>query len=107
MSYRILTTEQAQRDLRQACKWWARNLSSEQADEWFDGFARALYLVGENPERFPLAHENGAFSCELRQFTYGLAKHPTHRVVFTIRRGTILVVRIRHLARKWFAIEGV
>ena len=107
MSYRILVTEQAHRDLRQACGWWVRNHSSERAGEWFDGFARAVQLVGENPERFPLAHEDGAFSSQIRQFSYGLAKHPTHRAVFTIRRSTILVLRVRHLARKWFAIEGV
>ncbi len=107
MSYRILVTEQARRDLRQSCRWWARNRSSEQAQEWFEGFVKALYSVGENPERFPLAHEDGAFSSELRQFGYGLAKHPTHRAVFTIQSDTILILRVRHLARKWFALEGV
>ena len=107
MSYRILFTEQAHRDLRQACEWWVRNGSTEQAGDWFDGFAKAVYLVSENPERFPLAREDGSFSSELRQFSYGLAKHPTHRAVFTVRGNTILVLRVRHLARKWFALEGV
>jgi plasmid stabilization system protein ParE len=107
MSYRILVTEQAHRDLRKACGWWVQNRSPQQADEWFEGFARAVYLVSEDPERFPLVHENEAFSAELRQFSYGPAKHATHRAVFTIRDDTFLILRVRNLARKWFAIEGV
>lgn len=107
MSYRILITNQAHRDLQLACKWWVRNHSSERADEWFDGFARAVYLVSENPERFPLAGEDDIFSPEIREFSYGPGKHPTHRAVFTIDEGAILILRVRHLARKWFALEGV
>ena len=107
MNYRILVTEQARRDLWKACKWWVQNRSSERADEWLKGFVRAVHSVGENPERFPLAHEDGAFFSGLRQLNYGLAKHPTHRALFTVRRDTVLILRVRHLARKWFALEGV
>lgn len=107
MNYRIVVTKQADRDLRQAYRWWARNRSSQQAHDWLDGFAKAVHLVGENPERFPLAHEDESFSSELRHFTYGLAKYPTHRGVFTIRRDSLIILRVRHLTRKWFALEGV
>jgi plasmid stabilization system protein ParE len=107
MSYRILITDQAHHDLRQACKWWVRNRSPEEAGEWFDGFSDAVNSVGEHPERFPMAHEDEAFSSELQHFSYGLGKHPTHRVVFTVRQGALLILRVRHLAWKWFAIQGV
>ncbi len=107
MKYRILVTDQAHHDLRQACKWWVRNRSSEQADQWFHGFSEAVRSVSENPERFPPAHEDGAFSSELQHFSYGLGKHPTHRVLFTLEDDKLLILRVRNLARKWFAIEGV
>ena len=107
MSYRILVTEQAHRDLWRACRWWARNRSPQQADEWFDGFAKAVHLAGKNPERFPSAHEDDSFSSDVRQFSYGLAKHATHRAVFAIRGNALLILRVRDLSRKWFALEGM
>ena len=107
MSYRILVTERARRDLQQACRWWVHNRSTEQAEEWFAGLLRAVYSAGENPQRFPLAQESRVLSRELRQINYGLAKQPTHRAVFVVEPDVVLVLRVRHLAWKWFAIDGV
>ena len=100
MIYRVLLTEQAHHDLQQACHWWAENRSLEQADQWYSGFAEAIHSLAENPGRCSLAQENKAFADELRQLNYGLGRRPTHRAVFTTRPDMVLVLRIRHLARK-------
>jgi plasmid stabilization system protein ParE len=100
MSYQVSLTEQAHRDLLESCAWWAENRSAEQAERWYDGFAKAIRSLATKPENRPLAPENEAFPYELRQLHYGLGKRPTHRAVFTIRPDTVLVLRVRHLAQK-------
>ncbi len=107
MSYRVFITERADDDLQQACTWWAKNRSVEQAEKWYDNFAKAIRSLAENPDRCPLAKENKAFPCELRQLNYGLGKYLTHRAVFTIRPDMVLVLRVRHLAQRSLSSEDL
>jgi plasmid stabilization system protein ParE len=99
MTYRVLLTERARRDLEAACTWWAQNRSHEQAQRWYAGFAAAIRSLRQNPERCPRAQENEILPCELRQLNYGVGRRPTHRAVFTIREDEVLVLRVRHLAQ--------
>jgi len=99
MSYRVLVTEKAQRDLESACAWWAQNRSREQAQRWYAGIAAAIRSLAEAPERYPRAQESESAAIELRQVHYGLGHRPTHRAVFTIRENTVVILRVRHLAQ--------
>jgi plasmid stabilization system protein ParE len=103
MTYRVLLTENARRDLEAACAWWAENRSHEQAERWYTGFAAAIRSLRENPQRCARAQESEALSVELRQLNYGLGRRPTHRAVFTIRKDVVVVLRVRHLAQDQFA----
>jgi plasmid stabilization system protein ParE len=107
MSHQVFLTDRAQRDLVQACTWWAENRSAEQAERWYDGIANAILSLASNPERCPLAPENEAFPYELRQLNYGLGRRPTHRAVFGIRPDRVLILRVRHLAQKPLSPEEV
>ena len=99
MTYRVLLTERARRDLEAACTWWAQNRSHEQAQRWYAGFAAAIRSLRQNPERCPRAQESEALPFELRQLNYGLGRRPTHRAVFTIREDVVAILRVRHLAQ--------
>jgi plasmid stabilization system protein ParE len=99
MIYRIVVTEKAQQDLESACEWWAQNRSLEQAQRWYAGFAAAIRSLAQDPERCPRAQESESLRYELRQLHYGLGRRPTHRAVFTIRKRTVLILRVRHLAQ--------
>ena len=107
MNYRVLLTDRAHEDLRNACAWWAENRSFDQAQQWYEGFAKAFDSLARNPERCPLAQENHDFSYELRQLNYGIGRRATHRAVFVIRPETVLVLRVRHLAQKLLLPEDV
>jgi plasmid stabilization system protein ParE len=100
MTLAVFLTDRADRDLVQACTWWAENRSAEQAERWYDGFSRAILSLATNPERCPLAPENEALRYEVRQLSYGLGRRPTHRAVFTIRGNMVLILRVRHLAQQ-------
>lgn len=99
MTYRVILTERADRELEHAVDWWAENRSVDQAARWYAGFSDAIASLATDPQRSPLAPENDRFPCELRELHYGLGSRPTHRAVFTIRPDMVLILTIRHGAQ--------
>jgi plasmid stabilization system protein ParE len=99
MIYRVIITQRAERDLRDAAHWWAENRSAEQAARWLDGFNSRLQTLAKQPSRCPLAAESAQFSFELRELHYGLGRRPTHRAVFTVAEDFVLVLAVRHAAQ--------
>lgn len=99
MTYRVVLTRQADFELEAAADWWALHRSRAQAARWYAGFSDAIAALAENPERCPLARENGLFPYEIRELYYGLGPRPTHRAVFTMRPDVVLVLAIRHAAQ--------
>lgn len=106
MSRQVLVTRQAAADLSAAYDWWAQHRSAEQALRWHQAIVAAISDLAENAERQPLAAENSRFAYEIRQLAFGLSKHPTHRVIFTIRPDAVVVIRVRHLAQDFIQPDG-
>jgi plasmid stabilization system protein ParE len=107
MSYRIVFTQRAERELEQATDWWAQHRSVIQAARWYEGFSDAIASLTDQPQRCPLAPENGLFPYEVRELHYGLGSHPSHRAVFTIRPDLVLVLTIRHGAQAELAADDL
>ena len=105
MTYRVILTNGAYDELHEDAHWWAKHRDSEQARRWLDGFTKALKLLSESPEKYPLASESRRYAVELRQMLYGLGKKPTHRAVFQICGDDVVVYGIRHLARNDLTID--
>lgn len=82
MGLPVLILPEAEEALRRNAKWWADNHSAEQAERWYDGFAKAIIALGNHPLRFPLARENDQFPYEVRVMNFGVSSHPTHRALF-------------------------
>ena len=99
MKYDVVLTNKAKRQLDDACAWYAAR-DAEVADAWYDGFVEALISLESNPQRHGLARENDAFPVELRQISYGSGRKKTHRAVFVVRPGKVVVHLIRHLAQR-------
>lgn len=99
MTYTIVISEPAERELEEAARWWAEHRSAEQAQRWYCGFLDAIRSLAENPTRCPLAGENHLFPAEIRELHFGLGSHPSHRAVFTLLTDVVLVLTIRHAAQ--------
>ena len=99
MTYEVKLLPRAKVQLFDAALWWAGNRSTEQAVLWLDGFEAALRLLTQDPERWPLAAESDGVPFEIREMTYGLGGHKTHRAVFEIRPNDVIIYSIRHLAQ--------
>lgn len=97
MTYQVILTDRAARDLDEAYQWCAER-ASETAVGWCNGFLDALNSLGHNPERCPLAAETRKLSVEIRQFLYGRVR--SYRALFLVREQTVVVLHIRHTARR-------
>lgn len=99
MTYAVVVTEKAARELEASAQWWARERSVEQAQRWYAGIRAAIATLAEQPQRCPQAIEQEDFPYALRELYYGLSARPTHRAVFTIVKQTVVVLTVRHVAQ--------
>jgi plasmid stabilization system protein ParE len=100
MKLPVLIMPDAEDALRRNAKWWADNRSAEQAERWYDGFAKAIIALGDHPLRYPLARENDQFPYDVRVMNYGVGSHPTHRALYTVRPDAVVVLSIRSCAQQ-------
>ena len=99
MSYTVVILPEAEDIALRTAKWWAENRSSEQAQCWFHGIYDAFDTLEQHPERCPLARENSLLPIELRELHYGLGDRPTHRIIFTVRPDSVVILTIRHTSQ--------
>jgi plasmid stabilization system protein ParE len=107
MSFRVVITDQADREMQSAFDWWAENRSKRQADRWYAGLAKAIAELSESPERHSQSRERDRFAYEIRDLLFGARGRPTHRAVFTIRGGDVVVLAVRHLAQQDLSPDDV
>ncbi len=99
MSFRVVITEQAEREMQSAFNWWTEHRSKRQADRWYAGLAKAIVDLSEKPERHSQSREKDRFAYAIRDLLFGLGRRPTHRAVFTIRGEEVVVLTVRHVAQ--------
>ena len=104
MLFKIVITDRAARDLDEAFRWYAEH-APEAAVHWYNGFLNALDKLATNPERCPIAPESKKLHTEIRQFLYG--RQRSYRALFIIREQTIIVLHIRHTARREASPENL
>jgi plasmid stabilization system protein ParE len=106
MIHRVVLTARAERDRDEAFAWYAGNYSREFAVRWYDGLARAAQTLEQTPLRCAKAHESTKFPFEVRELLFGKGLHK-HRILFTLHEELVLVLHIRHSARRDFAEDDI
>ncbi len=107
MNFRVVITEQAEREMQSAFHWWAEHRSKRQADRWYSGLAKAIADLAENPERHGQSRERDRFAYEIRDLLFGIGRRPTHRAVYTIRGAEVVVLTVRHVAQQDLAPDDI
>jgi len=100
MSLPVILQPEAEETICGSAAWWAKHRSSQQTQQWYDGFLAAIDSLGENAEQHPVSRENQFFPYEIRDLYFGLGSHPTHRAIFTIQSSAVVVLTTRHLAQR-------
>ena len=104
MTYQVVLTDRAARDLEEAYGWCAER-APQTAIGWYNGFLDALDRLASNPERCPIAAESRKLSVEIRQLLYG--RRRSYRALFIVRDQTVVVLHIRHTARREASQEDI
>jgi plasmid stabilization system protein ParE len=79
---------------------WYEARSMDAARRWIEGVERALSELELAPERFPAARESAKLGLPLRECAFGAGRRLTHRMLFTIRPGKVVVYAIHHVSRQ-------
>lgn len=107
MIYRIVISEAAEQDIREAVAWWRDHRSALQAERWLDQIYSALDSLSKWPTRCPFAPETELLPTGIRQLLFGVRQKSTHRIVFTIADQTVVILRVRHVARQELTAEDL
>lgn len=107
MTYRVLISQTAERDIRQAVAWWREHRSREEAERWYDRIYPAIATLAECPERCPQSPESVLVVTGLRQLHFGVRRKATHRIVFTIQDQEVIILRVRHVAQRELEVDDL
>ena len=97
--YRVEPTDKALVDAGEAY-FWISEQSEGAALRWYEGLMKAFRSLEKNPLRCPVAPESAVFEEEIRQLIYG-----KYRILFTIEKETVFVLRVRHGAQDYLKPE--
>jgi plasmid stabilization system protein ParE len=100
MAFRVEITLQAEQDAITILEWLMSQLAGETGLRWFVRLKEAISSLEDLPGRCRLAAENASVPFEVRQLLYGHKPH-LYRILFTIERELVYVLRIRHGRRRY------
>lgn len=94
MSYRVVVTERAERDL-EAIGDWLHERSPDGAKRWLLAAWQAIDSLGEKAAYCPKAPENEHCDREIRNILFKTPKGRTYRAVFVIESNRVIVTHVR------------
>ncbi len=100
MKYRIRFTPKAIDSMTAEAHWWAEHHSEAQAWRWYEGFMAAIDTLQDMPTRCAMARESSRVRFDLRELCYGSGSRPTHRALFRIAEGQVVILLIRRHSQR-------
>jgi plasmid stabilization system protein ParE len=97
MAFQVVFHPQARSDIAAAVRWLARS-NSAAAARWRTGVFRIVQNLETNPALYPMADEAPELGLDLRELLYG-RRQSAYRILFTIERQTVNILRVRHAAQ--------
>jgi plasmid stabilization system protein ParE len=102
MSLHVAIARKAAREIEEQYHWLAER-SEAAATRWRNSLLQAIDTLEDNPGRCPEAPEAEWYE-GLRQLLHG-KRRQVHRILFEIRRPTVVVLRVRHSAQDFLGPE--
>jgi plasmid stabilization system protein ParE len=98
MTHTVILSPTAERELDEAYHWLLAQ-TPQHGPLWYNGLLDAILGLETSPARHPLARLRKKSVEPIRQLLYG-DKHHAYRILFIIRENTVLILHIRHAARR-------
>jgi plasmid stabilization system protein ParE len=99
MKYVVEITDTAWNEIEEAYDWLAHRAPAA-AMRWKEGLLAAVTRLESFPKTCSVAPESDYFGREIRQLLHGRRQHK-YRVLFEIRGSKVIVLRVRHGARRF------
>lgn len=97
MILRVVLQPDAEVEIAEAFEYISAR-SPASAARWLRGLYKAVNTLEQFPNRCGLAPETKYFKDGIRQLLHGRGRHK-YRILFTIWRGEVHVLHVRHAAR--------
>lgn len=94
MSFRVLFTPEASRNLTSILSWLSEQ-SPQGVSRWYDEFWRTIRRLESNPEQFGSADEAQGLGLDIRQALFHTRRGRTYRLVVRVRSNTVQVIAVR------------
>lgn len=95
MVYRVISSADAERDLRRAAAYIRRD-SPAAARKWLAQIRAQIQTLTRQPERCPISLHAEALRGPIRELQFGRGNRGTYRVLFGIVDDFVIVFRVRH-----------
>jgi len=95
VTYRVVITAEAKRDLRIAYNY-IRNHAPRAASDWRKRAIQTANSLAHQPERCSVAPESASFDEDIRELFFGTGNRGTYRILFTVIEKTVYVLHVRH-----------
>ena len=105
--HKLNITSPAKQDIQGAFEWWRDNRSAEHAERWYRGVYDAIRSLRKHPERCPKAPEADLLPHGMQQLLFGIGRQCTHRIVFTLAKDVVTVLRVRHTSQDELRLKDV
>lgn len=106
MKYTVTITKRAEQDREASFDWYAENYSLEFAIRWWHGITAAMHSLGTVAGRCHKARESRDLPFELFELLYG-SRHNKQRILFRIENTEVVILQIRHSARRDLRFEDL
>jgi plasmid stabilization system protein ParE len=99
MKYKLVVSARAEQDRDRAFEWYSANYSPEYAVRWYEVISKAMLSIVQNPQLCHRARENQSVSFDLYEVLFG-KRRSKHRILFTLEDDAVVILHIRHSARR-------
>jgi plasmid stabilization system protein ParE len=103
MKYVVEILPQALDNVESAYRWMANNISSEQAEQWYEELMVAVQSLEKFPNRASPAPEAAEFAQDIRQLFVG--KSRKYRLLFIVTNSHVSILDVRHASQLWLENE--
>ena len=103
MKFTVVITDTAWAEIEEAYDWLAAR-APQAAQKWKLGLLDAVARLEMLPKAKSLAPESDLFGREIRQLLFGKRQH-NYRALFEVQGAKVIVLRVRHSARRLLGEE--
>jgi plasmid stabilization system protein ParE len=87
MNYQVEILPEALNEIEESFRWIAKNISSANAELWYEDLLDAVRSLESFPNRCSIAPEAQEFQQEIRQLWVGKARH--YRILFVVEANQV------------------